>query len=379
MTADPTTDILTSTTPTEATLLSGAPWRDGGAMHAILDRIAAATTRPWNIMEVCGGQTFTLSRYRIEGALPPLIRMIHGPGCPVCVTSESTIDAAIGIAMRPGVIFCSFGDMLRVPGTRGSLLAAKAAGADIRLLYSPLDTLAIAAANPASEVVFFAIGFETTTPLYALLAERAAAMRITNLSLLTSLYTVPAAVRAIKSDPECSVDALIAAGHVCAITGLEEYEALSRELDMPIVVGGFEPADMLLAIAGAVEMLEQGRTGVENAYGRVVSRDGNPRARASVDRVFEPCDIRWRGIGVIGNSGRRLRRAYEQFDAATRFSINPDDSERSTGCVAAMIMKGKCSPADCPHFGRSCTPTTPVGAPMVSGEGVCAAYWRYRR
>lgn len=357
-----------------------APMRSAGAMRALIDRIHAATTRPWNIMEVCGGQTFTLSRYRLEELLPPEIHMIHGPGCPVCVTPAATIDAAISIALRPDVVFCSFGDMLRVPGENGSLLRAKARGADIRLLYSPLEAIEIALASPDRQVVFFAIGFETTAPLYALMAERAAKLGLRNLTLLTSLFTVPAAVRAIKADSGCRVDALIAAGHVCAVTGLEDYKALAREFSMPVVVGGFEPADLLLAILRAVEMLERGETGVANAYSRAVAPDGNPTARKMTEHVFRLCDTRWRGIGTIPDSGMALAPEFEQFDASKRFkTIFTQGDEDTHGCIAARIMKGECSPADCPHFGKGCTPTSPIGAPMVSAEGVCAAHYRYNR
>lgn len=352
-------------------------YRDGDAIRAIAARMASEATRSWRIMEVCGGQTFTLSRYRLEELLPPQVTMIHGPGCPVCVTPEATIDAAVDIAMRPDVIMCSFGDMIRVPGSESSLLRAKARGADVRVLYSPLDSLRIALENPGREVVFFAIGFETTTPLYALLVEKARAAGVTNLTILTSLFTVPAAVSAIAEDPGCRVDALVAAGHVCAVTGLAPYEELSRRLSMPIVVGGFEPVDLMLAIERAVVMLERGTTGVENCYTRVVSRAGNVGARAAVGRVFESCDSQWRGIGEIPASGMRLRPESEQFDAATRFNIKPSRSETCTGCIAAEIMKGQKQPRDCRHFGVGCTPASPVGAPMVSGEGVCAAHYRY--
>lgn len=351
-------------------------YRDAGRMRGLLSRIAAIVRSPHAIMEVCGGQTWTLSRYRLEELLPPEVSMIHGPGCPVCVTPASTIDAAVRIALRSDVIFCSFGDMLRVPGSELSLLQAKAAGADVRLLYSPLDALGIARANPDKEVVFFAIGFETTMPVYALMVRNAPS----NLSLLTSLFTVPAAVRAVKSDPDSRLDALLAAGHVCAVTGTAEYEELSRELNMPIVVTGFEPLDMLAGIERAVEMLENGQTGVANVYPRAVRSEGNPKAQAAINEVFEPCDASWRGIGVIEGSGKKLRASYEQIDAWARFNIKPVIDQCCTDeCMAHLIMKGIKTPKDCVHFAGKCTPLSPKGAPMVSGEGVCAAYYKYQR
>ena len=356
-----------------------APWRDVSRMRALLGRIDSTVTRPWCVMEVCGGQTWTLSRYRLEELLPRGLSMIHGPGCPVCVTPAETIDMAICLAMRGDVTLCSFGDMLRVPGNCGSLLRAKAAGADVRLLYSPLEALRIAADNPSRQIVFLAIGFETTTPVYALMAEKARSRGITNLSLLTSLFTVPAAVRAIKADPQCRVDALLAAGHVCAVTGLAPYRSLAAGLGMPVVVTGFEPVDMLLGILKAVEMLERGEHGLVNAYGRVVDNAGAIPAREAVDRVFEPADADWRGIGTLPLSGMKLRPDFEQFDAVRRFDLSECGSAvpLDDGCVAHLIMKGLRRPAECPHFGGRCTPESPLGAPMVSSEGVCAAHYRY--
>lgn len=369
-----------STSP-DINICDAAIYRDGSIMRGLLDRIASVATRPWRIMEVCGGQTFTLSRYRIEELLPSGIEMVHGPGCPVCVTPAPIIDEAVEIAMRPDVILCSFGDMLRVPGSNSSLLRAKAAGADVRILYSPLDSLKIAADNPDSQVVFFAIGFETTTPSYALLAQKAVEAGIANLSLLTSLFTVPAAVEAIKSDSECAVDALLAAGHVCAITGTGQYEALAGKFNMPVVITGFEPADMLLGILTAIEMLESETAGVRNAYSRVVADEGNVTAIRRVAEVFEPCTNEWRGIGTIVNGGMKLRQKYEHLDAHARFNLKTDAVRRTIeheGCIAGKIMKGVAKPCDCTLFADRCTPASPQGAPMVSGEGVCAAYYRYR-
>lgn len=369
--------------PTDIDRLLGSPdlYRDGQTIRSLAEAIRRTPHPPLSIMEVCGGQTFTLARYRLEELLPHDIRMIHGPGCPVCVTPQRVIDQAIMLAMRPEVILCSFGDMIRVPGTHSSLLRAKASGADVRILYSPLDTLAIAKENPERQVVFLAIGFETTTPIYAVMVEKALSAGIDNLSLLTSLYTVPAAVRAIKSDPECKVDALLAAGHVCAITGTSEYRNLAAELNMPVVITGFEPVDMMAGILKATEMAARGDNSVANAYSRVVSPEGNHVAADAVDRVFELADTEWRGIGVIPASGKKLKKEYQQFDARARFNLDREsnhDTDGCSGCIAHLIMKGLALPADCPYFAGECTPDNPVGAPMVSSEGVCAAHFRYR-
>lgn len=362
-------------------LTDASLWRDSKVMRSLLERIHASTTRPWHIMEVCGGQTFTLSRYRFEELLPSKIRMVHGPGCPVCVTPAETIDASISLALRPDVILCSFGDMMRVPGNRGSLLRAKSEGADIRLLYSPLDALKIALANPKKQVIFFAIGFETTAPLYAMLAEKATKASIPNFSLLTSLFTVPPAVRMIKKDSSCRVDALLGAGHVCAVTGIGQYHELARGFSMPVVITGFEPVDMLLGILRSVEMLETGEAGAVNAYTRAVHPQGNPVALELVNNVFEPCDAEWRGIGKILSSGLKLRGDFRYIDAATRFNIacTGNRAQTYTGCIAGNIMKGLATPCDCPYFAKGCTPQAPLGAPMVSGEGTCAAYYRYNQ
>lgn len=359
-------------------LTDATRWRDPRLMSTLLDRIAATVTRPWRIMEVCGGQTWTLSRYRLEELLPPEIEMIHGPGCPVCVTPAETVDRAVAIASRHDVIFCSFGDMLRVPGSDGSLLRAKSAGADVRLLYSPLEALSIARENPDRQVVFFAIGFETTMPIYALMVRKAVDAGIGNLSLLTSLYTVPAAVTALKNDPDCRIDALLAAGHVCAVTGLGDYRRLASGLGLPVVITGFEPVDMLLGILRAVELLESGRAEMSNAYARVVSDSDTTVAWNQVCNVFELSDTDWRGLGVIPMSGMSLRREYERFDAARRFGLSDVAPTRCDECVAHLIMKGLKRPEDCPAFATRCRPESPIGAPMVSAEGVCAAHYRYR-
>lgn len=362
--------------PPTADFTDSTRWRDPGTMQALLDAIAARVTRPWRIMEVCGGQTWTLSRYRLEQLLPREIEMIHGPGCPVCVTPAATVDAAVALAMRPEVIFCSFGDMLRVPGTTGSLLRARSEGADVRLLYSPLDAIEIARENHDRQVVFFAIGFETTMPVYALMIRKAMAAGIGNLSLLTSLYTVPPVVTALHADPDCRVDALLAAGHVCAVTGTAPYRQLASDLRMPVVITGFEPVDMLLGILRAVEMLESGANEMANAYARVVNSE-HGAAWQGVNEVFRPSDICWRGLGNIPLSGMELRPEYEAFDARRRFALT-FATEGGSQCIAHRIMKGLCRPEDCERFGRECTPEHPVGAPMVSAEGVCAAHFRYR-
>lgn len=361
--------------------LSTAILRNGDALREIVSEMRRNVTRQWRIMEVCGGQTFTLARYRLEELFPPEITMIHGPGCPVCVTPEATIDDAIALAEREGVTLCSFGDMLRVPGSERSLLASRSTGADVRLLYSPLDILPMAMKAPERQFVFFAIGFETTAPLYALLVEKAAKLGLKNLSLLTSLYRVPPIVESIIADPECRVDALVAAGHVCAVTGLDDYKTLAERLQLPIVVGGFEPVELAKAIARVVEMLERGEVGVDNKYQRVVASAGNPLAMQIVNRVFEPADVELRGIGMISGGGLSLRPELKQFDALDHFNINRRNmvsNRMPERCLAATIMKGGAVPADCPLFGSVCTPEHPAGAPMVSSEGVCAAHYRYR-
>ncbi len=364
----------------ETRLDSAAPWRDARVMRSLLQSIRRQCTRPMHIMEVCGGQTWTLSRYRLEELLPEQLTMVHGPGCPVCVTPADAIDRAVELALRPDVIFCSFGDMLRVPGSvpEVSLLRARSRGADIRLLYTPLEALEIARQNPDKQVVFFAIGFETTMPVYALLVQKAARAGVKNLSLLTSLFTVPAAVEALKADGECRIDALLAAGHVCSVTGTLPYRNLAEKLNMPIVVTGFEPVDMLVGIERAVGLLSRNEARLENAYSRVASEEGLQKGWQAVRDVFEPCDGIWRGIGVIPDSSMRLRDKYRDFDAVQRFSLPPVVDASAGRCRAHLVMKGLARPEDCPLFGTECSPENPVGAPMVSAEGVCAAHYRYR-
>ena len=355
-------------------------YRDPGLAQEMAAAIRRAARREWSIMEICGGQTHSIVRNGIDTLLAPQIRLIHGPGCPVCVTPASAIDHAIEIARRPGVTLCSFGDMLRVPGSGISLLHAKSEGADVRILYSPLDAVKLARENPDRQVVFFAVGFETTTPVHATAVLHAERLGLSNFCLLNSHTLVPPALDAILSAPGCQVQAVLAAGHVCTIAGWREYEPLAARLHVPIVVTGFEPVDLMAGILAAVEQLEAGRAEVENRYARAVRPDGNPLARENVRRVFEVCDREWRGIGVIAASGLRLRAGYALFDAALRFSMpaRPAPPEQSA-CIAGQVLQGRARPAACPSFGSACTPDRPLGAPMVSTEGVCAAYYAYAR
>ena len=343
----------------------------------LLEAIHKITRHSWHIMEICGGQTHALARYRIEPLLPKEIKLIHGPGCPVCVTPVSIIDTAIQLALKNNVIFTSFGDMLRVPGSRHDLLEIKSRGADIRIVYSPLDALRIASENPGHEIVFFGIGFETTAPIHALTILEAYRKKIRNFSVLTSLFTVPQAITTIAQDKECTLNGILAAGHVCAITGTSEYEKLAKHLKLSIAVTGFEPLDLLLGIYTCIDLLENREYTVKNAYRRIVAYDGNPKARQEIDEVFEICNRKWRGIGEIEKSGYQIRSKYEQYDALKRFNIKTDNKKEASSCRAGDIMKGKITPMQCKQFGIYCTPEHPLGAPMVSSEGACAAYYRY--
>ena len=416
-------------------------YRDSAQVRILAAAIRRAVTRPWNIMELCGGQTHAIARYRLDEMAGDKITMLHGPGCPVCVTPAGIIDAALRIAREPGVIFTSFGDMLRVPGggahgdaagavgatgnvasaagaagatggvadatdvrgaadARGAtggetdLLRVKASGADVRMLYSTLDAVEIAAQNPSRQVVFFAVGFETTAPVHLMALQAARQRGLKNFSLLTSLFTVPAAIDAILSQPDNRVDGFLAAGHVCAVTGFEDYHPLAQKYRRPIVVTGFEPVDLLYGLYQCVLQLESGRAVAENAYTRVVAEKGNPGARALMAEMLEPCDQEWRGIGVLPGSGLRLRAAWSEYDAALKFARllapAPENasnnqprehaaSARAPACIAGEIMKGNKRVSDCPHFGKTCTPETPIGAPMVSDEGVCSAFYTYRQ
>lgn len=345
----------------------------------LLDDIHRTATQPWAMMEVCGGQTHSIIRHGLDQLLPDGIELIHGPGCPVCVTPLEMIDKALDIASRPDVIFCSFGDMLRVPGSDRDLFRVKSAGGDVRVVYSPMDALALARANPDKQVVFFGIGFETTAPPNAMTVHEAKRLGIENFSLLVSHVRVPPAIEAIMTAPVCRVQAFLAAGHVCTVMGTGEYPELTERYQVPIVVTGFEPLDILEGIRRAVHQLEEGRHELENAYARVVSDDGNPTARRMLDDVFEVVDRSWRGIGMIPQSGWRLSEKYREYDAEHRFAVTGIDTHESTVCRSGEVLQGLLKPHECEAFGTACTPRNPLGATMVSSEGACAAYYLYRR
>ncbi len=354
-------------------------YRDADLARGLLAEIGRLVTRPWRIMEVCGGQTHTLVRSGIDRLLPPQLEMLHGPGCPVCVTPVETIDLALALARRPEVTLCSFGDMLRVPGSDGDLLGAKARGADVRIVSSPLDALELAARLPGREVVFLAIGFETTAPATALAARMARARGLGNLSLLVAHVLVPPAIEAIMRTPGSRVDAFLAAGHVCCVTGWRRYPELAARHRVPIVVAGFEPVDLLDAIRRAVVQLEAGRHEAENAYARAVTEAGNAVAQAAIAEVFETCDRTWRGIGTIPASGWRLAPAYRDLDALGRFAVTAAPAAPPPACRSGEVLVGALKPDACAAFGHECTPRTPLGPTMVSGEGACAAYWHAGR
>jgi hydrogenase expression/formation protein HypD len=356
-----------------------AEYRDARRVRAALDEIRRAVTRPWTLMEICGGQTHALMRYGLDELLPPQVELVHGPGCPVCVTPLEQIDRALAIAARPDVIFASFGDMLRVPGSGRDLVAERAQGGDVRVVYSPLDAVKIAQRNPDRQVVFFAIGFETTAPANAMSVLQARALGLRNYSVLVSHVCVPPAIRAILSSPHNRVQAFLAAGHVCAVMGYWEYPPIAARYHVPIVVAGFEPLDLAQGILMAVRQLEAGRAEVENAYPRAVTLEGNRPAQDVIRRVFELCDRKWRGIGLIPMSGWKLRPEFAEFDAELRFAVNAIQPQESPLCVAGQILQGMKKPHECPAFGAHCTPEHPLGATMVSSEGACAAYFRYRR
>jgi hydrogenase expression/formation protein HypD len=354
-------------------------YRDPALAERLLGAVRRVVTRPWALMEVCGGQTHTLIRAGIDRLLPPEVTLIHGPGCPVCVTPLELIDRALAIARRPEVIFTSFGDMLRVPGSTTDLLRVRAEGGDVRVVYSPLDAVRLARANPTREVVFFAVGFETTTPVTALAARQARSLGLRNFSLLVSHVLVPPALEAVLAAPDCRVDGFLAAGHVCTVMGYGDYHAIAERHEVPIVVTGFEPVDLLEGIWMALSQLEAGRHVVENQYARVVRPEGNAAARAAVAEVYEVCDRAWRGLGVLPDSGLRLRDAYRHFDAEARFDVGDVRAEEPAECRAGDVLRGLLRPDQCPAFGTACVPERPLGAPMVSAEGACAAYWRYGR
>ena len=344
-------------------------YRDAGAAHKYAQEIARVTTRPWSLMEVCGGQTHAIVKFGIDELLPKQITLIHGPGCPVCVTPVELIDKALEIAARPEVIFCSFGDMLRVPGSKTDLLSVKASGGDVRMIYSPLDAIKLAELHPVKEIVFFGVGFETTAPTTAMAVYQAAKKGLKNFSLLVSHVLVPPAMEAILSSPDCRVQAFLAAGHVCAIMGCEEYVPIAAKYHVPIVVTGFEPLDIL----------QGGRAEVENQYSRAVRQEGNRPAQQLVHEVFQVVPRKWRGIGEIAQSGLGLRDAYAAFDAERKFGVAGMRVEESSECLSGLVLQGKIKPHECPAFGTRCTPEHPLGATMVSSEGACAAYYRYRR
>ncbi len=345
----------------------------------LLDDIHATVTKPWALMEVCGGQTHSIIRHGIDQLVPESLELIHGPGCPVCVTPLELIDKALEIAARPGVIFCSFGDMLRVPGSGRDLFRIKSDGGDVRVVYSPMDALRIARENPDREVVFFGIGFETTAPPNAMAVYQAERLGVTNFSMLVSHVRVPPAIEAIMQSPSCRVQGFLAAGHVCSVMGTREYPALVERYDVPIVVTGFEPLDILEGIRRTVHQLEAGQARLDNAYGRAVPADGNPAAQALLADVFEVTDRGWRGIGTIPDSGWRLAEKYRRFDAQYRFDVADIDTAESTVCRSGEVLQGLIKPRECEAFGTTCTPRNPLGATMVSNEGACAAYYLYRR
>ncbi|MFF4820880.1 hydrogenase formation protein HypD [Kitasatospora sp. NPDC001309] len=354
-------------------------FRNPELAEGLLADIRATVTRPWALMEVCGGQTHSIIRHAIDQLLPEEVELIHGPGCPVCVTPLEVIDRALAIAARPGVIFCSFGDMLRVPGTDRDLFRVRGEGGDVRVVYSPLDALRIARENPDREVVFFGIGFETTAPPNAMAVHLARKQGLRNFSMLVSHVRVPPAIEAIMDSPECRVQAFLAAGHVCSVMGTEEYPALAERHRVPIVVTGFEPLDILEGIRRTVRQLERGEHTVDNAYPRAVRPEGNPAARAMLEDVFEVTDRAWRGIGVIPQSGWRLSPRYRDHDAEHRFDVGGIRTSEPAACRAGEVLQGLLKPHECEAFGTVCTPRTPLGATMVSSEGACAAYYLYRR
>ena len=354
-------------------------YRDGELAQKIAREVHRVTTRPWNIMEVCGGQTHAIVKFGIDELLPEAITLIHGPGCPVCVTPLEMIDKALDIAVRPGVIFASFGDMLRVPGSATDLLSVKARGGDVRIVYSPLDAVKLAEQNPAREVVFFGVGFETTAPATAMAVYQAARKGLKNFSMLISHVLVPPAMEALLSSPNCRIQGFLAAGHVCTVMGFEEYLPVAMKYHVPIVVTGFEPLDILQGVLMAVQQLESGRAEVENQYARSVRREGNQPAQKLIQEVFRVIPRKWRGVGEIPRSGLGLSDAYGAFDAEKKFNVAEHRVEEPAECISGLVLQGLKKPHQCSAFGTKCTPEHPLGATMVSSEGACAAYYRYRR
>lgn len=354
-------------------------YRDGAIASKLIDELRHIQTQPWVIMEVCGGQTHSIVKNGIDYLLPRGLELVHGPGCPVCVTPLEMIDKAHAIARQPGVIFCSFGDMLRVPGSEGDLFTVKSRGGDVRVVYSPLDCLKIARANPEKQVVFFAIGFETTAPANAMLAWQARSERLKNVSLLVSHVLVPPAIETILSSPHNRVQGFLGPGHVCTVVGYEEYEPLAKRFHVPIVITGFEPLDILEGVVKVTRQLEQGRAEVDNQYSRVLGRNGNLAAQKVIDQVFQVSARKWRGIGAIPQSGYMLAPDFQEFDAELRFQVETIDTAEPSICIAGQVLQGVKKPYDCPAFGSACTPQHPLGATMVSAEGACAAYYAYGR
>ena len=354
-------------------------YRDARLVLALAAEIRARITRPCVLMEVCGGQTHTIMKYGLQDLLPPEVEFVHGPGCPVCVTSLEVLDQAMEIASRPGVLFACYGDMMRVPGSHTDLFRAKASGADVRIVYSPMDAVRFARDNPSREVVFFGIGFETTAAPNAMAVWAARQEGLKNFSMLASHVLVPPAVSLILGAPENRVRGLIAPGHVCTVVGYREYEELCRKFHVPIVVAGFEPLDLMAATKMLVDQLEDGRAEVENQYARSVTRDGNEQARRMMNEVFEVADRKWRGIGTIPMSGLKLRDEFAEWDAEKKFATGGVSIEEPAECISARVLTGMAKPHDCPAFGTRCTPENPLGAPMVSAEGACAAYYAFRR
>ena len=352
-------------------------YRDPQLVRRLADEIHRTVTRPWTIMEICGGQTHAILRYGLDQILPPEIELVHGPGCPVCVTSLELVDKALEIAAQPEVIFTSYGDMLRVPGSHHDLFGVRAAGGDVRVVYSPLDAIQIARQNPTRQVVFFAIGFETTAPANCMSVLQARSLGLDNFSLLVSHVCVPPAMHAILGSEHNRVQGFLAAGHVCTVMGYWEYLPIAAKYRVPITVTGFEPADILQGILLTVRQLEAGTCEVQNAYARVVTQAGNQPAQAIIQQALEPCDRKWRGIGMIPQSGWRLRPEFAAWDAEERFTVAGIQPAESPLCIAGQVLQGLKKPHECPAFARQCTPESPLGATMVSSEGACAAYYRY--
>jgi len=354
-------------------------YRDAGRARALAAEIASSMTRPWRIMEICGGQTHAILRFGIDQLLPPGLELVHGPGCPVCVTPLELIDRAIELARTPGVVLASFGDMLRVPGSKTDLLAARARGAQVAMVYSPLDAVRLAEQKQDQQIVFFAVGFETTVPAVALAVREARRRGLANFSILAAHVLVPPALRAILGSPRSRIQGVLAAGHVCTVEGYENYEPIARDFCVPVVVTGFEPVDLLQGILLCVRQLEAGRARVENQYARAVRREGNREAKALMREIFEPADRKWRGIGVIPLSGLALRAGWREFDAERRFPLSTGEVQEPEECISGLVLQGAKKPPECPAFATRCTPERPLGAPMVSNEGACAAYYRYGR